>query len=101
MQLQAGQPDKKGNKRGAAYAYNIKELRNREIDVARPHYRVGSGIGAFVLRIGEFSPSLKGEPVSAFGVSDCKSSCSERDMKLTLYLHLVGLYFGTLCARFA
>jgi hypothetical protein len=25
----------KGNKRGAAYAYNIKELRNREIDVAR------------------------------------------------------------------
>jgi transposase len=35
MQLQAGQPDKKGNKRGAAYAYNIKELRNREIDVAR------------------------------------------------------------------
>ena len=35
MQLQAGQPDKKGNKRGASYAYNIKELRNREIDVAR------------------------------------------------------------------
>ena len=35
MQLQAGQPEKKGNKRGAAYAYNIKELRNREIDVAR------------------------------------------------------------------
>jgi transposase len=35
MQLQAGQPEKKGNKRGAAYAYNIKELRDREIDVAR------------------------------------------------------------------
>ena len=35
MQLQAGQPEKKGNKRGAAYTYNIKELRNREIDVAR------------------------------------------------------------------
>jgi transposase len=34
MQLQAGQPAKRGNKRGAAYAYNIKELRNREIDVA-------------------------------------------------------------------
>ena len=34
MQLQAGQPEKKGNKRGAAYTYNIKELRNREIDVA-------------------------------------------------------------------
>ena len=35
MQLQAGQPATKGNKRGGAYAYNIKELRNREIDVAR------------------------------------------------------------------
>ena len=35
MQLQAGQPAQKGNKRGAAYAYNIKELRDREIDVAR------------------------------------------------------------------
>jgi len=27
MQLQAGQPAQKGNKRGAAYPYNIKELR--------------------------------------------------------------------------
>ena len=35
MQLQAGQPAQKGNKRGAAYAYSIKELRDREIDVAR------------------------------------------------------------------
>ena len=35
MQLQAGQPARKGNKRGAAYAYNVKELRDREIDVAR------------------------------------------------------------------
>ena len=35
MQLQAGQPEKKGNKRGAAYAYNIMELRDGEIDVAR------------------------------------------------------------------
>jgi transposase len=35
IELQAGQPAKKGNKRGAAYAYNIKELRNREIELAR------------------------------------------------------------------
>jgi transposase len=35
MELQAGQPASKGNKRGAAYAYNVKELRNREIDIAR------------------------------------------------------------------
>jgi len=35
MELQAGQPARKGNKRGAAYAYNIKELRDREIELAR------------------------------------------------------------------
>ena len=35
MQLQAGQPVRKGNKRGPAYAYNIKELRDREIELAR------------------------------------------------------------------
>ena len=35
MELQAGQPVSKGNRRGAAYAYNVKELRNREIDIAR------------------------------------------------------------------
>jgi transposase len=35
MELQAGQPVRKGNKPGAAYAYNIKELRDREIELAR------------------------------------------------------------------
>jgi len=35
MELQAGQPTRKGNKRGAAYAYNVKELRDREIELAR------------------------------------------------------------------
>jgi hypothetical protein len=35
MELQAGQPRTKGNKRGPAYAYNIKALRDREMDVAR------------------------------------------------------------------
>jgi len=35
MELQAGMPVRKGNKRGAAYAYNVKELRDREIEVAR------------------------------------------------------------------
>lgn len=35
MELQAGMPARKGNKRGAAYAYNVKELRDREIEVAR------------------------------------------------------------------
>jgi transposase len=35
MELQAGQSARKGNKRGSTYTYNIKELRNREIDIAR------------------------------------------------------------------
>jgi transposase len=35
MELQTGVPAKKGNKRGAAYAYNVKELRDREIEIAR------------------------------------------------------------------
>jgi transposase len=35
MELQAGMPAKKGNKRGPAYAYNVRELRQREIEVAR------------------------------------------------------------------
>jgi transposase len=35
MELQAGQPRKKGNKRGPAYTYNVKALRDQEMDVAR------------------------------------------------------------------
>ena len=35
MELQAGQAARKGNKPGAAHAYNVKELRNREIAIAR------------------------------------------------------------------
>jgi len=35
MDLQAGAPARKGNRRGDAYAYNVKEPRNREIEVAR------------------------------------------------------------------
>jgi transposase len=34
LELQAGRPMKKGNKRGPAYAYNVKELREREKAVA-------------------------------------------------------------------
>ena len=34
MELQAGQPQQKGNRRGSTYAYNIKELRAREMNVA-------------------------------------------------------------------
>lgn len=34
MELQAGLPPKKGNRRGPAYAYNVKELREQERRVA-------------------------------------------------------------------
>ena len=34
LELQAGRPARKGNKRGAAYAYNVKELRDQEKAVA-------------------------------------------------------------------
>src|SRR5213082_1152622 len=35
MELQAGQPARKGNTRGTAYAYNVKALRDAEIELAR------------------------------------------------------------------
>ena len=35
MELQAGRPQKKGNRRGPAYAYNIKALRDREQQLAQ------------------------------------------------------------------
>lgn len=34
MELQAGRPQRKGNKPGSAYAYNIKALRNQEMQIA-------------------------------------------------------------------
>ena len=33
-ELRAGRPMKKGNRRGAAYAYNVKTLRNQEMAIA-------------------------------------------------------------------
>ena len=35
MELQAGQPKRKGNQRGPSHAYHVKELRDREIEIAR------------------------------------------------------------------
>ena len=35
MELQAGRPQQKGNRRGPAYAYNVKALREREMQIAR------------------------------------------------------------------
>lgn len=35
MELAAGLPQKKGNKRGATYAYHVKELRHQEMQIAQ------------------------------------------------------------------
>lgn len=35
MELQAGRPQRKGNQRGPAYAYNVKALRDLEMELAR------------------------------------------------------------------
>lgn len=35
MELKAGRPQAKGNKPGPAYAYNVKALRNQELEIAR------------------------------------------------------------------
>ena len=35
MELQAGRPQQKGNRRGPAYAYNVKALREQEMQIAR------------------------------------------------------------------
>ena len=35
MELQAGRPQQKGNRRGSAYAYNVKALREQEMHLAR------------------------------------------------------------------
>jgi hypothetical protein len=34
MELAAGKPQKKGSARGPAYAYNVKALRNQEMEIA-------------------------------------------------------------------
>jgi transposase len=34
MELQAGKPQRKGNQRGPAYAYNVKVLRDQEMQIA-------------------------------------------------------------------
>lgn len=47
MELRAGLPQKKGNRRGPAYAYNIKALRAQEAEVARQAER---GYEQFVAR---------------------------------------------------
>jgi transposase len=35
MELEAGRPQQKGNRRGSAYAYNVKALRDQELELAK------------------------------------------------------------------
>ena len=52
MELRAGRPHKKGNRRGAACVYNIKALRSREIEFAQQAQRSYERfVGAWLLRV--------------------------------------------------
>jgi transposase len=57
MELQAGQPARRGNQRGPAYAYNVKELRNREMLVATQAER------AYEHFVGQWRPRGPGKGV--------------------------------------
>ena len=57
MELQAGQPQRKGNKPEPAYAYNIKALRNQEITVARKAEE------AYEHFVGNWQPRAPKQPV--------------------------------------
>jgi hypothetical protein len=61
LELQAGQPAKKGNKRGAAYAYNVKELRDREIELVRQAER------AYEHFVGQWQPRRPAAPRAVAG----------------------------------
>jgi transposase len=54
MELQAGQPMRKGSARGPAYAYNVKGLRGREIEIARRAER------AYEHAVGNWQPRRPG-----------------------------------------
>jgi transposase len=54
MELQAGRPQRKGNKRGTAYAYNVKTLRDQEMQLAEQAER---NYARFVARWKTRSPS--------------------------------------------
>ena len=58
MELRAGLPQKKGNRRGPAYAYNVKELRAQEGEVARQAER---NYEQFVARWKTKPPKAKGD----------------------------------------
>jgi hypothetical protein len=55
MELQAGQPQKKGNRRGPAYAYNVKTLRDQEMQIAEQAER---NYARFVARWKTRAPSI-------------------------------------------
>ena len=54
MELQAGKPQRKGNHRGPAYAYNVKKLRDQEMQIAEQAER---NYARFVARWKTKSPS--------------------------------------------
>jgi transposase len=57
LELQAGQPAKKGNRRGSAYAYNVKALRTQEMTIAEQAER------AYEQFVGQWRPRGPGRGV--------------------------------------
>jgi transposase len=57
LQLQAGQPAQKGNRRGSAYAYNVKALRTQEMTIAEQAER------AYEQFVGQWRPRGPGRGV--------------------------------------
>src|ERR671918_483842 len=59
LELQAGRPMTKGNKRGSAFAYNVKALRNQEMVIAEQAER------AYEQLVGPWRPRPAKRPMSA------------------------------------
>jgi transposase len=56
MELQAGHPQQKGSRRGPAYAYNVKALRDQEMLVA------GHAEGSYERFVAQWKPRRPKEP---------------------------------------
>ena len=70
MELAAGKPQKKGSARGAAYAYNVKALRNQEMQIAE---RAQESYEHFVAA---WQPRPKRRPVKAESLPEARAGCA-------------------------
>ncbi|PJN92756.1 IS110 family transposase, partial [Amaricoccus sp. HAR-UPW-R2A-40] len=62
MELRAGLPQKKGNRRGPAYAYNVKELRAQESELARHAEKTYEQFVATLEEVEAYGAPRRGKP---------------------------------------